>query len=127
MQQETSSLIVALEGLDIICIVGTEPHERLKEQAIEIDLEFAPESIDCAKSDQLAHAIDYTEVVKRCHDVAHRGKYHLLEALAYATATAVLEQFPLLWVRLSVRKGRPLPHLAASRVEVLLHRHDIRG
>jgi dihydroneopterin aldolase len=88
---------------------------------------MAPKELQCLQTDTLADAIDYTLVAEVCAEVARHGQYHLLEALAYAVAKRLLMDFALGWVRLHVRKPKPLPHLASSVVELLLHRHDLDG
>jgi dihydroneopterin aldolase len=117
-----SSLKIALTSLEIICIIGALPHERITEQAIEIDLEFTPLQHSFISTDSLIDTIDYTKVAAVCSEVAHKGQFHLLENLAHAIAQALFNHFEIKQLKLKVSKKRPLPHLAASAVEIILER-----
>jgi dihydroneopterin aldolase len=49
---------------------------------------------DAALSDRIVDAVDYREVAEEVRRVFEGRRYHLLEALAAATADALLARFP---------------------------------
>lgn len=125
--KRSNNFSIGLEGLEVICIIGAHPHERVTEQALLLDLEFKPREDKSLESDQLDDTVDYTEVAAVCNQVAHAGKYHLLEKLAHATAKKLMELFNLQWVKVKVKKRRPIPYLAFSGVEVYLGEEESDG
>lgn len=119
---QVSTAIVSLQELSIICVIGTEPHERTTEQTLELDVDLALSDMKCCQTDNLEDAIDYSEIARICHDIAKEKKFKLIEALGYAIAEKILKSSNAQWVRIRLRKPRPMPHLTASAVELILHR-----
>lgn len=114
--------VLSLRKLDIVCVIGTMPHERVVEQGIEVDIDIALAETKSLTSDDLADAIDYVAVVQLCRDLAGKGKFKLIETLAYTMAKAILEKFPAAWVRIVIDKPRPLPHLESSAIELTVYK-----
>ncbi|MFA6916742.1 MAG: dihydroneopterin aldolase [Parachlamydiales bacterium] len=113
--------IISLRKLKVVCLIGTEPHERLEEQTIEIDVDLAPVDSKACLSDHLDDAIDYTIVAKICEETATNGKFRLIEALAYAIGGRLATRFKTKWIKVIVNKPLPLQHLESSVAEVLIH------
>ena len=70
-----------------------------------------------AETDRIEDAVDYRDVVASVVEVWDARAYTLLEALASALADALLDRFPLVRVRVRVRKPdveleRPVDHAA---------------
>jgi dihydroneopterin aldolase len=70
---------------------------------------------DAAQSDRIEDAVDYREVADAVRTVSDGRAFHLLEALATAVADALVERFPVIRVRVRVRK--PDVRVDAGRVE----------
>lgn len=111
---------IAIKKLKVVCLIGTEPHERIEEQTIDIDIELAPVDNKACLSDHLDDAIDYTIVAQICEETATHGKFRLIEALAYAIGGRIATRFKTKWIKVKVNKPNPLPHLTASVAEVLI-------
>ena len=73
-----------------------------------------------AASDRIEDAVDYRDVAAAVREVSDGRRYRLLEALAAAVADALLERFPVTWVRVRVRKPdvRLEPPVASRPVTV---------
>lgn len=118
--------VVSIKKMDVVCIIGTEPHERATEQLIEIDVEIALNETKACLSDDLADAIDYVAVAELCSKIAKEGQFKLIEALAYSMAKKILEVFSVHWVKIRASKTRPLPHVERCAVELILNAEQAR-
>ena len=73
---------IMLKDIEIQALIGTLNHERSSEQKLFIDIEFEYDASDAAAEDDLEHAVDYSEVMKKAIEIAKNGKFYLLETLA---------------------------------------------
>ena len=105
---------VEVRGLEVFGHHGVEEGERQRGQRFLFDLELGVG--EAGLSDRIEEAVDYREVVRRVHEVSESRRYSLLEALAGAVADALVEDFAVERVRVSVRKP-DLECVAGLRVE----------
>lgn len=113
--------LIELRGLRVAGIVGVLEHERTQPQPLDLDLDLGLDLGPAGASDDLADTIDYGAVCRAAEQVVTSTAFALLEALAEAIATAVLQlDERLAHVTVSVRKLRPpvAQHLATSGVRV---------
>jgi len=82
---------IELRGLRVDAICGVLPHERTTPQPLEIDVDLDVDVDDAARTDDLAHTVDYGAVVATAERVATTLQPQLLERLADAIAAAVLD------------------------------------
>jgi dihydroneopterin aldolase len=120
MKEKEVEAVLSLKKLNVVCVIGTEPHERVRDQTIELDIEIGLNDLKALQTDELSDAVDYTAVAALCHKTAEEGKFKLLEALSYAIAKNVLKAFDSKWVRVRTYKPRPLPHLDGSAVDIVV-------
>ena len=93
-----------LEGLEVFGRHGALEEEQREGQTFLFDVELdVPE----VPSDRIEDAVDYREVAALVREVSGGRRFHLLEALAAATAAALAERFPVERARVRVRKPRP--------------------
>jgi dihydroneopterin aldolase len=109
---------VELQGIELHGPHGVLEEERRRAQRFLVDLRLEPRGDAGARSDAIADAVDYRDVIALVQEVSDARAYHLLEALATALAEALLERFPLERVRVRVRKPDvrlelPVEHAAA--------------
>jgi len=95
---------LALMGIKLRPRLGVTPGERRFPQACTADVILLGDFEAAAATDELAAALDYSRIVTRVIEVAHRREYNLLETLAYQLSRAVLEAFPAQRVVVKVRK-----------------------
>jgi dihydroneopterin aldolase len=96
--------IIFLRELKVYTLIGVYDWEKLVPQTIQIDLEIGiPNNLAC-QSDNIADALDYSEVVRHLKDVLSSRHFNLLEALAEHIAQILLKDFHAPWVKVSVAK-----------------------
>ena len=93
---------VELRGLEVFGHHGATPAEQEVGRTLLFDVDW--DVGEAALSDRLEDTIDYTDVAACVRDVSNGHRYHLLEALAAATADALLARFEPDRVRVRVRK-----------------------
>jgi dihydroneopterin aldolase len=101
---EVSLAVVRLEGLSVFGHHGARPYEKEAGQRLEVDLEIDPVSDAAEHSDRLADAVDYDAIYSTVREVVEGRSFHLLEALAAATAEELLARFPMRRVRVRIAK-----------------------
>jgi dihydroneopterin aldolase len=95
---------IRLEGLSVFGHHGARPYEKEAGQRLEVDLELEPTDDRAEKSDRLADAVDYDLLNRTVREVVEGRSFHLLEALAAATAESVLERFAVRRVKVKIAK-----------------------
>jgi dihydroneopterin aldolase len=96
--------IIRLEGLSLFGHHGARPYEKEAGQRVEVDLELEPLDDRAETSDRLGDAVDYDGLYQTVREVVEGRSFHLLEALAAATAEAILAKFPVRRVRVWIAK-----------------------
>jgi dihydroneopterin aldolase len=113
----TLTVTIELQGIELHGFHGVLEDERRDGQRFLVDLELDLGDETAARSDAIADAVDYRDVVATVVEISDRRAYQLLEAFATAIAEALLERFPLARARVRVRKpdvvlARPVDHAA---------------
>jgi len=81
---------IVLSGMRFEGRHGATEEERELPQLIELDVELWLDVAAAGRTDDLAATVDYGPVIELCRDVVERRSFRLLEAIAEATAAAVL-------------------------------------
>jgi dihydroneopterin aldolase len=87
---------------------GANPGERDRAQPIDVDIELRFDSAPAIAGDDLAKTIDYDAAFKACERVVTEQSFTLLESLAAACLTALLEDPRVDSATVRVRKPRLL-------------------
>jgi len=95
---------IRLEGLSVFGHHGARPYEKEAGQRLEVDLELEPTDDRAEKSDKLGDAVDYDRLYQTVREVVETKSFHLLEALAAATAETILDRFQVRRVRVRIAK-----------------------
>jgi dihydroneopterin aldolase len=96
--------LIRLEGLSVFGHHGARPYEKEAGQRLEVDLELEPTDDRAEHSDKLADAVDYDELYRTVREVVEEKSFHLLEALAAATAETILSRFEIRRVKVRISK-----------------------
>ncbi len=96
---------IFLRGFEVKAIIGIWDWERRMPQKIVIDLEMGVDSRPAGRSDRIEDTVNYKAVADGVAEIAVEGQFQLVEALAEAIATYVLDDYPTDWV--SVRVSKP--------------------
>jgi len=111
---------ILIEGLEVRTVIGIYDWEREIRQTVRLDMEMAWDVSRAAASDDIAHTLDYKAVSKRLIAFVESSSYGLIEALAEACASIVLDEFHVPWMRLKLSK--PGAVRGSENVAVLIER-----
>ena len=111
---------VFIEQLPVEAIIGAYEEERQQKQTLLISIDMASDITKAATSDELQHALDYHAVAKRIEQIVSDSQFHLLESLAETIADALLKEFDISWLQLTINKPAALP--AAKGVGLRIER-----
>jgi 7,8-dihydroneopterin aldolase/epimerase/oxygenase len=95
---------IRLEGLSVFGHHGARPYEKEAGQRLEVDLELQPVDDRAEHTDKLGDAVDYDRLYRVVREVVEGESFHLLEALAAAVASRVLERFEVRRVSVRIAK-----------------------
>lgn len=110
--------IIGFENYRISCLIGIEPHERINEQEISIDVKV---EIDCSRvirTESIQDTIDYMLLAQVCKEIALQGCYLLLETYVSAVLEEIINRFDLHWAWMRVKKPCALPGADYAYVEM---------
>ena len=96
--------IIFLRGLEVECIIGFIDWERRVKQTVVIDLEMPVDCRIASVRDDVEDTLDYKKVAKRVIAFIEASEFKLVETAAHRLALALLEEFGMEWVRLSINK-----------------------
>lgn len=111
-----------LEGIEISGYCGLTQDERSQGQPIRIDLEIDCANCEAAETDNIHYTIDYARIVSRILEIGRRNHFTLVESLAEHIARILFDEFPILALRLWVRKTKPPIKATIGSVGVRLDR-----
>ncbi len=84
---------ISLIDLEISCIIGIHPHERVKEQNLFLDINLDVDFGDSTLSDDIDETIDYTKIAELAKELAISKKYKLIESFARDLNNLFLDTF----------------------------------
>ena len=100
--------------------MGVNRWEKAAPQVVGVDLEIAVDAAKAAAADEIGATLDYKRVSQDITTLAAGRAYELIETLAEAIASLVLEQHGAQWVRVTARKPYALRN--ARDVGVVIER-----
>ena len=118
---------IRLNDLEVACIVGVNPEERIRTQKLIVSVELGVDTSAAARSDRLTDTVDYEFVAAQAQFLLHLGQFFLLETSCHALCRTLLlapiagEDRPTIEsVRLQINKpeglqGRAIPSLEIER------------
>lgn len=95
---------IALHGLGLTARIGVPDAERAVPQRLSADVTFWPATSFSGLNDDLARTIDYAAASRLCRETADNCDSRLIETLADRLCEALLREFPLKQVRITLRK-----------------------
>ena len=111
---------VRIEQLELDCVIGINPWERLTKQRITIDIEMNADLSKAGASDSIEDTINYRTISKAIISEIEESSYGLVEALAARVAEICLEDPLTQSVEVTVRK--PGAVCKATAVGVVVRR-----
>ena len=96
--------LVSVRDLSVPAVIGVHDWERGVTQALVFSVDLAADVRKAARHDDLADALDYSEVAQTISAVVRAGRFRLIETAAERVAARLLADHPVGWLRLEVRK-----------------------
>jgi 7,8-dihydroneopterin aldolase/epimerase/oxygenase len=117
---------ILISRIDCVASIGVTPEERTMKQRLSIDVEFSADASRPARHDSLKDTVDYSKVAAVVMQVCEARSFHLIETVAEHLAARILKDFPILQVRVLVRKLSPVvePRVEFVSVEVIRNREN---
>ncbi len=96
---------IFLEGLQFYGYHGVNPEEKTLGQRFLVDVTIAADLHAAGANDDLTQTVNYSKVFEQVREIVEGESKDLIEAVAEAIATRILERFPLAGaVKVAVRK-----------------------
>ena len=96
--------IVYIRELEVETIIGIFDWEREVKQIVSLDLDMAHDIAKAGETDDIEYALNYKSISKRLIAFIEQSEYFLIEALAEAVTSIVINEFSVPWVRLRISK-----------------------
>jgi len=112
-------------GLEVSCIIGDLPEERIREQTLVIDVRLSVDLRSCARSDDLNDTVDYAQLCEDIRSVLRRAQCRMIERAADCVAFVALQDARVRSVRVRVEKRGAVDRLRAAAV--VIERDEIDG
>ena len=101
---------ISIIDLEITCIIGILPNERVKEQTVLLDINLDVDIGDSTFADDINETIDYTIIAEMATQLAITKKYNLIESFCKDLNNLFLETFQAIQqTRITVKKTNALP------------------
>jgi dihydroneopterin aldolase len=109
---------VFIHGLEVRTLIGIHAWERELKRPLVIDLDLGVDTRAAASSDQVTDAVNYAAVSERVREIALTLQPALLETLAEKIADALLAEFTIEQVRVSISKPGAVAGVKAVGVRI---------
>ena len=96
--------IVYIRELEVETVIGIFDWEREVKQIVSLDLDMMHDIAKAGETDDIKYALNYKSISKRLIAFIEKSEYFLIEALAEAVTSIVINEFSVPWVRLRISK-----------------------
>ena len=126
MQINNNKLLdtVKIERLELDCIIGINPWERLTKQQITVDIEIDTDLTAAGKSDSIEDTINYRTIAKTVTTEVEKSDYGPVESIGAKIADICLEDDRVFSVRVTVRKPGAVRKASAVGIVIRRNRAD---
>lgn len=107
-----------LNGIEVECILGDLPEERVVEQRILVDVALELDLQEAALSDALDDTIDYALLIGNIREALEEARCRLLERAADVVADVCLADPRVERVTVSVRKFGSVSGLGSAEAKI---------
>jgi FolB domain-containing protein len=112
-------------GLEVSCIIGDLPDERINEQTLKIDVVLFLDLRPAARSDDLDDTIDYAELCDEIRSLLKRAECRMIERAADCVSFICLRDPRVVKVRVRIEKRETVEGLRAAAV--MIERSEIES
>lgn len=99
---------IFIENLEVTCVIGDLPEERIREQSVFVSVSMACSLKKVCASDKLEDTVNYVAAAESIRSVLQNGRFRLIERAAAAAAAACLEFVGVDEVQVTIRKPEAL-------------------
>ena len=102
---------ISIVDLEITCIIGILPNERVKEQTVLLDIYLDVDIGGSTFSDDINETIDYTIMAEMATKLAISKKYKLIESFCFDLTNLFLDTFKIIQKsNITIKKPNALPN-----------------
>jgi dihydroneopterin aldolase len=118
---------ISIHGLEVDCIVGLRPEERVSVQRLCVDIALGLDTREAGRTGRIGATLDYNRIARDVVALLEFRRYRLVEVAAEELSLALLSSHPAAeWVKLRLEKPGALAGRArAASVEVTRTRADL--
>ncbi|MCH7983274.1 MAG: dihydroneopterin aldolase [Chloroflexi bacterium] len=109
---------IRIEQLELDCLIGVNPWERLTKQRITIDITMDVDLSAAGRSDSIRDTVDYRVVAKAVAEEVNSSSYKLVEALAARLAEICMTNERVQSVEVTLRKPGAIRNATAVGVTI---------
>ena len=109
---------IRIERLELDCLIGVNPWERLTKQRITIDITMDVDLSAAGRSDSIRDTVDYRVVAKAVAEEVNSSSYKLVEALAARLAEICMTNERVQSVEVTLRKPGAIRNATAVGVTI---------
>ena len=113
-----SPVILHIKNLRLECIIGVNPEERQKKQAVEIDISLSCMVEEAVNSDDIDSTVNYQTLSDDITEKVRTSSFALIEKLGGMVAEACLDHPLVTEVAVTVRKPGALEDADYAAVEI---------
>ena len=101
---------ISIVDLEITCIIGILPDERVKEQTLLLNINLDIDIGESTFADNINETIDYTEIAEMATQLGISKKYKLIESFCYDLNNLFLDTFKIIQQsKITVKKPNAIP------------------
>ncbi|WP_404375552.1 dihydroneopterin aldolase [Vreelandella aquamarina] len=109
---------ILIEALTVDTVIGVYDWERTITQSLSLDLSLATDIRPAAATDDLHLTLDYAAICQRIQQFANEHQFALVETFAERLAACLQHEFPIPWLRMTVRKPGAVPQAVSVGLEI---------
>lgn len=95
---------ICIQALEVRTVIGVHPWEQKAPRLLALNVEVGLDIREAAASDHVRDAIDYQKVAERIADFSRDQRHALLETYAERLSKYLFDCFPMLALRLEIKK-----------------------
>ena len=101
---------ISIIDLEITCIIGILPNERVKEQTLLLNINLDVDIGDSTFADDINETIDYTKIADMATQLGISKKYNLIESFCHDLNNLFLDTFKIIQQsKITVKKPNAIP------------------
>ena len=102
-----------LNGIEVKCVIGERPDERVREQELRVDVELTIADT-VAETDELGDTVDYAALADRIRAALVAAKCKMIERAAKVACDVCCAEAKVLSATVAVTKGGAVPGLSSA-------------